>query len=264
MSFKLSSCRKCSSHTPNFNMSPSFSEPTESPWTVPSAVEQGLYADGLCTNPAPLCAPTDDLTLEATIGDEQARTWTTFHYSEESFSPAHFHQQPEFGPRPNSLTYEVSVSRFPSSENRLNVPQALNWPHGTVGHMTIQDTQGRGSGNMNRKARSVCTDCNKSFGRAQELARHRRDVHEQPRRSLFCNLKWTRPSYIKAHLLSKHRGKLTTELLDNIRVLRGQMIVAFLDEYVQGFGAEVGSIPPSLDFSDSNVTATYCRHSSSR
>jgi hypothetical protein len=139
---------------------------------------------------------------------------------------------------------------------RTVVTQALSWPHGTGGHVIIQDTQGRGSGNMNRSARSVCTDCNKSFGRAQELARHWRDVHEQPRRCLFCSSKWTRPSSIKAHLLSKHRGEFTAEFLDKIQVLRGQMIVAFLDEYGQGFGVEVGPIPPSLDFSGSYVTAT--------
>ena len=106
-------------------MSSSFSEPAEFPWAVAFTGEEGFYSDGLCTNPPPLCAPTDDSTLEATIGEEQATTWTAFHYGEEAFLLPHIHHphakaesflvcvQPEFGPRPNLLTYEVSASTFP-------------------------------------------------------------------------------------------------------------------------------------------------------
>jgi hypothetical protein len=92
---------------------------------------------------------------------------------------------------------------------------------------------------MNRRARAICTNCNKSFGRVQELDRHRKDVHEQPRHCLFCGFKWTRPNNIKAHLLDKHRENFNAELLDTIQTSRGRMIVAFLDDYDQASGVEV-------------------------
>ena len=79
--------------------------------------------------------------------------------------------------------------------------------------------------------RAVCTDCNIGFGRVQELARHRKDVHERRRICLFCDFKWTRPSNIKAHLFAKHSENFTAENLVTIQALRGRMIVAFLDEY---------------------------------
>jgi DNA-directed RNA polymerase subunit RPC12/RpoP len=99
--------------------------------------------------------------------------------------------------------------------------------------VTIQRThkQDRGGHNMNRKVRAVCANCNKGFGRAQELARHRKDVHERPRNCPFCGFKWTRPSNIKAHLFAKHSKKFSAENLVAIQALRGRMIVAFLDAY---------------------------------
>lgn len=138
---------------------------------------------------------------------------------------------------------------------QTNVPQAR--PHETGGHVTTQASQDGGSRNMNRRARTVCTDCNRRFGRAQELDRHRRDVHEQPRYCPFCDFKWTRPNNIKTHLLTRHRGKFTAELLVTIRALRGRMIIAFLDGYDQGSCVEVVfhfSVSPSADFSHSNVS----------
>ena len=117
---------------------------------------------------------------------------------------------------------------------QTNIPQAR--PHDAGGHETIQGTQNRSNGNMSRRVRAICIDCNKGFGRAQELARHRKDAHEQPRRCLFCGFKWTRPNSIKVHLLAKHRGKFTAELLITIQALRGRMIIAFLDGYDQDSG----------------------------
>jgi hypothetical protein len=123
---------------------------------------------------------------------------------------------------------------------QTNEPQAR--PHGTRGHVTFQDTQDCGRGNMKRRAQTTCADCNKSFGRPQELSRHRQDVHKKPRHCLFCGVKWTRPSNIKAHLLTKHREKFTAELLVVIQALRGRTIVAFLDGYTEGpsVAVEVG------------------------
>ncbi len=92
---------------------------------------------------------------------------------------------------------------------------------------------------MNCKARAICADCGRGFGRVQELARHRKDSHEEPRQCPFCDFKWTRPYNIKAHILARHCGKFTAELLVVIKALRGRMIIAFLDGYNLGAGVEV-------------------------
>lgn len=220
-------------------MSSSYSEPRESTWAVPFSRDEGLCTDGLCIDPALLCAPTGDSILEATIGDNQGRT--VLHHSYDAFLSSHFHHPRaereaflacfQVAPQPSLPTYGVSVARFSVVLVQTNVLQVQ--PHGAGGRVVGQDIR-CGSDKTSRRARMVCTVCNRGFGRAQELARHRKDVHEQSRRCLFCGFKWTRPSNIKAHLLDRHRGKFTAELLVTIQALRGQMIVAFLDEYDQG------------------------------
>ncbi len=172
---------------------------------------EGLRAGDPCINPALLCAPTGGPTLEATVACVQ--------------SPVAQGHQPQLS------TYEVSIARF--FFIRTKVFQARPHGSGLEGHVNTQRTrlQGRGSHNMNPKVRTVCTVCGESFGRAQELARHRKDVHERPRRCLFCGFKWTRPYNIKAHLVAKHSEKFTAELLATFQALRGRLIVAFLDAY---------------------------------
>ena len=71
-----------------------------------------------------------------------------------------------------------------------------------------------------------------------------KDKHETRRQCTFCHFRWSRPNNIKVHLLARHRGKFTPELLITIRALRGQMIVAFLDEYNLGNGVEVSVYSP--------------------
>ncbi|KAF8496856.1 hypothetical protein F5888DRAFT_370531 [Russula emetica] len=176
-------------------MSSSFSNPTEIFWAMMACSSgEGLLTGDPCINPALLCVPTEDPTIETTVPSVQLPV----------------------GPQPQLSTYEART-------------------HGTgpEGHVTIQRThwQDRGSRNMNCKVRTVCTDCNKGFGRAQELARHRKDVHGQRRHCLFCGFKWTRPSNIKAHLFTKHSEKFTAEQLVTIQALRGRMVVAFIDAY---------------------------------
>ncbi|KAI0277738.1 hypothetical protein BGY98DRAFT_934184 [Russula aff. rugulosa BPL654] len=179
-------------------MPSSFFDPTEIFWAMTCSSAEGLRADDPCINPALHCVrvPTGDPTLETTVARGQLPV----------------------GPQPQLLTYE-DPSR----------------PHGTGlgGHVTIQRAhwQDRCGRNKNRKVRAVCTNCNKVFGRAQELARHRKDVHEPPRNCLFCGFKWTRPSNIKTHLFAKHSEKFTAEHLVTIQALHGRMIVAFLDAY---------------------------------
>lgn len=221
-------------------MSPSFPEPTD---FSREAAWEGPYSGDPRINPELFWVPADDSISEATVADKQGTV--AFHHGDRlgasSKSPLHFHHvHAEMGaftasiqsvPRlePNLPTYRVSVATFPVIRVPIVAPQ--DRPFGAGEHVTIQDTR-----KMNREARSVCTDCNKGFGRAQELARHRKDVHEQRRHCLFCPFKWSRPSNIKAHLLTKHSEKFTADLLVTIQALRGRLIVAFLDAYNQGSG----------------------------
>lgn len=197
-------------------MSSSFSNPTELFWAMVCSGGERLRTGDPWVNPAELCdprLPTGDATLEATVARVQLPV----------------------GSQPESATYEASTARTAARflMIRTNVSQARPHENGLGGHLTIQRThrRDRGSRNMNCKVRTVCTDCDKSFGRAQELTRHKKDVHESPRNCLFCGFKWTRPSNIKAHLFAKHSSKFTAENLFTIQALRGRMIVAFLDAY---------------------------------
>jgi hypothetical protein len=222
-------------------MSSLFSEPADFLWAVDM---EGLYSGDPRINSALFCVPAGDSISEATAADKQGMV--TFHHGDgleaSSKSPLHFHHvraemgafttciQPVPQLEPNLPTYRVSVARFPMIRVQIVAPQAR--PFGAGENATIQDTR-----KMNRKAQNVCTDCNKGFKRAQELARHRKDVHEQRRHCLFCGFKWTRPSNIKAHLLTKHSENFTADLLVTIQALRGRLIVAFLDAYNQGSGS---------------------------
>ncbi|KAN0131177.1 hypothetical protein V8E53_011069 [Lactarius tabidus] len=79
--------------------------------------------------------------------------------------------------------------------------------------------------------RPRCGACGKSFGRRQDLGRHTKDLHMPRRRCPFCPHAWTRPAKIKAHLTDVHRDMLSTENLQDIRSLRGQQVVKFIDSF---------------------------------
>ena len=102
----------------------SFSEPTEFPCAVRSSGGEGLCAGGTWINPALLCAPTVDLSFEATVGNKQEMPG--LHHGDEASLPSHSHASAEaflayvqWGPQPNLprrpsfLTHVVSASRFP-------------------------------------------------------------------------------------------------------------------------------------------------------
>jgi hypothetical protein len=221
----------------------SFSEPANFLWAA------GGLSEGLCSgdpriNSVLLCVPTGDSIFEATVADLDKQGETAFYHGDEASSPLHFHRVSATaetgaftaciypGPQPNLPTYRVSVTRCPMIQVQIIASQVQ--PSGVGEH--VQDTEDGDIRNMKRKALTVCTDCNKGFGRAQELTRHRKDVHEQRRRCLFCGFKWTRPSNIKAHLFAKHSEKFTVKHLVAMQALRGRMIIAFLDAYNQGSG----------------------------
>ncbi|KAH9966463.1 hypothetical protein BC827DRAFT_1176066 [Russula dissimulans] len=65
-------------------------------------------------------------------------------------------------------------------------------------------------------------DCDKTYGRLQELKRHIRDKHNIPRKCPFCDTTWTRPETIRGHLVVQHQDHLTEEECDYILKLRGR------------------------------------------
>lgn len=89
----------------------------------------------------------------------------------------------------------------------------------------------RGSHTMSNMARPFCADCNKYFGRVQELKRHLNDVHMPLRGCPFCDVKWTRPDKIKAHLMANHEERFTAGMLEQISALYGRRLVECLDTY---------------------------------
>ena len=79
----------------------------------------------------------------------------------------------------------------------------------------------------------ICAECNKEFGRVQELKRHQKDRHEPPRGCPLCgDFAWKRPYLIKDHLVTDHKNELTPEMLAQIDTLHGQKVVAFVDSFV--------------------------------
>jgi len=86
--------------------------------------------------------------------------------------------------------------------------------------------------------RPVCRYCYKSFGRAQELKRHERDIHRPLRQCPFCTVKWSRPDRIKSHLIVTHREIFTPEILREVDNLRGQRLVEFLDRVTTCHGSD--------------------------
>jgi hypothetical protein len=66
-------------------------------------------------------------------------------------------------------------------------------------------------------------DCDKSYGRPQDVGRHIRAEHEisLAPRCFVCDMKWTRAENIKKHLISRHRDHFTKEQRRKIRRSRG-------------------------------------------
>jgi len=100
-----------------------------------------------------------------------------------------------------------------------------------LGPVAIKRTTDNQSHAMGLRARLVCAFCEEDFGRVQELKRHVKDIHMPRRRCPFCNVTWTRPANIKAHLIADHAEKFTAEVLNRIKALCGRRVTEFLDEY---------------------------------
>jgi hypothetical protein len=63
--------------------------------------------------------------------------------------------------------------------------------------------------------------CDRKYRRAQELRRHIKDKHRQPKKCPFCRFKWTRPGQIRAHLKTDHEDRFTEKEQQEIHRLRG-------------------------------------------
>ncbi|KAH9165392.1 hypothetical protein EDB89DRAFT_304477 [Lactarius sanguifluus] len=92
----------------------------------------------------------------------------------------------------------------------------------------------------------ACQACGQRFGRPQELKRHEHEVHSPPRHCPFCSYQWRRPDKIKAHLVEAHRDVFSAEILDQIRTLRGNNVVKFVEtiEFVNTFEPPRYSMTP--------------------
>ena len=69
-------------------------------------------------------------------------------------------------------------------------------------------------------------DCDKKYGRLQELKRHIRDTHKTPRKCPFCDTTWTRPETIRGHLVVEHQDHLTEDERTS-----GNLPLTFLHSY---------------------------------
>lgn len=81
------------------------------------------------------------------------------------------------------------------------------------------------------EARPHCAQCNKVFGRVQELKRHMRDKHMDRGRCPFRLFNWTRPDKIKAHIVTHHAERFTAEILEGVKGLCGQNVIKLVDAY---------------------------------
>jgi hypothetical protein len=99
--------------------------------------------------------------------------------------------------------------------------------------MPVSDTahQYKGNSAFYHGAQHVCSYCNKSFAKIQELKRHEMDKHMPPRRCPFCEFMWTRPYKIKAHITAHHAEEFTAEILEGIKASSGRHFIEFLDAY---------------------------------
>lgn len=118
---------------------------------------------------------------------------------------------------------------------RVHTNVSQSQPRVTGGHELIQRPRRGGKRTSTRSSPGVkhhsCLQCkNTSFTRIQDLNRHIRDVHGPRRRCPFCDFQWTRPDKIKTHIVTDHWDIFTPELLGDIRGLRGQQIVTFVDD----------------------------------
>ncbi|KAH9966852.1 hypothetical protein BC827DRAFT_1153172 [Russula dissimulans] len=64
-------------------------------------------------------------------------------------------------------------------------------------------------------------NCNKKYGRPQELKRHIKDKHRIPPRCPFCGIEFTRAEKIRRHLIGQHNDRFSSEERKDIYRLQG-------------------------------------------
>lgn len=121
------------------------------------------------------------------------------------------------------------MSRFPSF--RVFTSVFKNETNETGQHTISPRSEDRDKKTMDREGRQLCTPCGKSFGRIQDLRRHQREKHSPAHECQFCGFKWSRPDKFRRHLIESHRSKFSPEVLLEIKTLRAQRLVEFINEH---------------------------------
>ena len=75
-------------------------------------------------------------------------------------------------------------------------------------------------------------DCDKRYGRPQDVRRHVRERHEILPKCLVCGTEWARAEKIRRHLIERHRDHFTKKERQQIRQLQGlNNTIDFLREW---------------------------------
>jgi hypothetical protein len=135
--------------------------------------------------------------------------------------------------RGHNSTYSTARQASPGSVIRAHTNVSQTQLRETGGREIVQSPRFRRNRTSTRPKvrprKPWCADCNREFARKQEFKRHLKDVHGPSRQCPLCDFKWIRPDKIKAHIVANHQDEFAPEVLDHIRRLCGQQIVAFVD-----------------------------------
>ncbi|KAH8984986.1 hypothetical protein EDB86DRAFT_3084087 [Lactarius hatsudake] len=136
-----------------------------------------------------------------------------------------------------SLVHPGDASQFPHPEAARFADLATN----------VQVIEAPGAGGGNGGALFRCEPCKKTFGRLQELKRHRNQVHKPQRICPFklCTYKWKRPDKIRAHIIDVHCSELCPVVFKGVSALRGKPkgVVEFVNAYESGYSFEPPAEP---------------------
>lgn len=136
-----------------------------------------------------------------------------------------------------SLVHSGDASQFPPPESPRSADLATN----------VRVIEAPGAEGGNGGALSRCETCKKTFGRPQELKRHRKQVHKPQRICPFkpCTYKWKRPYKIRSHIIDVHRSELCPVVFQGVSALRGKPegVVEFVNAYESRYSFKLPAEP---------------------
>jgi Zinc finger, C2H2 type len=92
---------------------------------------------------------------------------------------------------------------------------------------SVQGPRNRGTGSKG----CPYVNCDKGYGRPQDLKRHIRDKHRIPPRCPFCGIESTRAENIRKHLIVQHGDRFSSEERRDICRLQGwEATIGFLEK----------------------------------